>query len=150
MSLGRITTWSLGDILTAAALNAEIQNILDNGMALISPATANLNLNSKTLIDAIYKHTPVTFTAQDATPDVSSGTVFKTANAIATSISMFDSAVDGQTIWVIVNDINTTFDFTSTNLKGNAGADWTPTTGDHLQATFVNPYWYCTVSDNTP
>jgi hypothetical protein len=62
---------------------------------------------------------------------------------------MFDSAVDGQRIWVIVNDVNTTFDFTGTNLKGNGGADWTPTTGDHLEAVFVNPYWYCAISDNT-
>jgi len=139
----------LGDILTAAALNAEFDNILNNAIALMSPATANFNMNGKVLIDAIYKNVPVTFTAQDATPDVSSGTVFKTANASSTSISMFDSAVDGQRIWVIVNDMNTIFDFSGTNLKGNHGIDWTPVTGDHLQAVFVNPYWYCTISDNT-
>lgn len=149
MSLGRITTWSLGDILTAAAINAEFDNILNNAMAAVSPATTNLNLNSKVLINGIYQHAAVTFAAQDATPDVSQGTVFKTANATATTITMFDSAYDGQTIWVVVNDANTTIDFTGTNLKGNGGVDWTPTTGDHLQAVFVSPNWYCRISDNT-
>ncbi len=149
MSLARVKTWSLGDILTAADLNAEVDNLLNNAMAMISPATANLNMNSHLLVNGIYQHTPVTFTAQDITPDVSGGTIFKTANTLATTISMFDSAVDGQTIWVIVNDANTILDFTGTNLKGNGGADWTPTTGDSLQAVFVNPYWYCRISDNT-
>ncbi len=150
MALGPITTWSLGDILTAAALNAEFANVRDNPIALISPATGNIDLNDHLIIDAIYKNVPVTFTDQDGTPDVSGGTVFKTANTVATTISFFDSAVDGQRIWVIVNDVNTRFDFTVTNLKGNGGVDWVPTTGDHLHAVFVNPYWYCDISDNTP
>ena len=149
MSLARVTTWQIGDVLTAADLNAEFNNILNNPGSLISPATANFDLDGKTLIDPVYKHTPVTFTSQDATPDVSSGTVFKTANTSATTITMFDSALDGQTIWVLINDVNTTIDFTGTNLKGNAGADWSPTTGDTIQAVFINPNWYCRISDNT-
>ncbi|MFN3075385.1 MAG: hypothetical protein ABT940_00615 [Alphaproteobacteria bacterium] len=149
MSLSRVKTWTLGDVLSAADLNAEFNNILDNAASLISPATANLDLDGYTLIDAVYKHTPVTFTNGDATPAVSGGTVFKTANTAPTTITMFDSGVDGQTIWVLINDANTTIDFTGTNLKGNAGADWSPTTGDTLQAVFVSPSWYCRISDNT-
>ena len=44
MTLPRIKTWAAGDILTAADLNAEFNNILNNGGgSLISPLTANLN-----------------------------------------------------------------------------------------------------------
>lgn len=146
MSLARITTWSLGDILTATALNAEFNNLLNNAMAMVSPATTDLDLNTHLLINGIYKHDPITFAAQDATPDVSGGTVFKTANVSATTITMFDGAVDGQTIWVTFNDANTTIDFSATNLVGNSSIDWTPVVGDSLQAVFVNPKWYCRIS----
>lgn len=149
MSLSRVKVWSLGDVLSASDLNAEFNNILNNAASLISPALGNFDLDGYTLIDAVYKHTPVTFAANDATPAVSGGTVFKTANAAPTTITMFDSGVDGQTIWVLVNDTNTTIDFTGTNLKGNAGADWSPTTGDTIQAVFISPNWYCRISDNT-
>lgn len=149
MSLSRVKTWSLGEVLSAADLNAEFNNLLNNAASLISPALANFDLDGYTLIDAVYKHTPVTFAAGDATPAVTGGTVFKTANVAPTTITMFDSAVDGQTIWVLINDANTTIDFTGTNLKGNAGADWSPTTGDTLQAVFISPSWYCRISDNT-
>lgn len=149
MSLARLKTWVLGEVLSASDLNAEFNNILDNAASLISPALANLDLDGFTLIDPVYKHTVQTFAAQDATPAVSGGTVFKTANASATTITMFDSGVEGQTIYVLINDTNTTIDFTGTNLKGNGGVDWSPTTGDTMECFFVSPNWYCRISDNT-
>src|SRR5262245_9337044 len=39
MALARVTTWTPGQTLTAAALNAEFDNILNNPLSLISPAT---------------------------------------------------------------------------------------------------------------
>jgi hypothetical protein len=42
MALSRITTWNANDVLTAAALNAEFNNILNNPISLISPLTAAL------------------------------------------------------------------------------------------------------------
>lgn len=148
MALSRLKTWG-AEVLAYADLNAEFNNILNNASSLISPALANLDMDGFTIIDGVYKNTVQTFTAQDATPAVSGGTVFKTANASATVITMFDSGVDGQFIWVLINDTNTTIDFTGTNLKGNAGVDWSPTTGDTLQAVFISPNWYCRISDNT-
>lgn len=91
----------------------------------------------------------ITFTANDATPDVGDGNLFKTANTAATTITMFDGGSDGQMINVILGDVNTTIDFTGTNLKGNAGADWTPTTNDHLTCVSDGTNWYCSTSDNT-
>ena len=149
MSLARVHTWNNGDVLAASDLNAEFNSILDNAMSLISPCTDDLDLDMNQLIDPVHKNTVQTFTAQDATPDVSGGTVFKTANTLATTITMFDSGAEGQIIWVLINDTNTTIDFTGTNLAGNAGVDWSPTTGDTLQAVFISPKWYCRISDNT-
>ena len=149
MSLARLKTWVLGEVLSASDLNAEFNNILNNATSLVSPVTANLDLDGYTLIDPVYRHTVQTYAAGDATPAVSGGTVFKTANASPTTITMFDSGVEGQVIHVLINDTQTTIDFTGTNLKGNAGADWTPTTGDMLMAVFISPNWYCRISDNT-
>ena len=91
----------------------------------------------------------VTFTASDATPSVATGAVFRTANAVGTTITAFDDGVIGQSITVIINDANTTVDFTGTTLKGNAGVDWSPASGDHMTCVFGGTNWYCDVSDNT-
>lgn len=149
MSLARVKTWSAGEILTAAELNAEFNNILNNPINLISPVTATVDMDGNVLQDALYQHAVQTISDGDTTPPVSGGTIFQTANTAPTTIAMFDSAVAGQVIWVLINDANTTIDFTGTNLKGNVGADWTPTTGDTLMAVFISPNWYCWVSDNT-
>jgi hypothetical protein len=91
----------------------------------------------------------IAFTDGDATPDVGGGNVFKTANTGATTITMFDGGTNGQIIWVIIGDVNTTLDFTGTNLEGNGGVDWTPTTNDHMICAFDGTNWFCTISDNT-
>lgn len=147
MALAAVKTWA-AETLTYTDLNAEFANIYDNPMSLISPCTATFDVAGHTLSDAVFTNTVVTFTANDATPSVASGTVFKTANTVATTITMFDGGSDGQFVWIVIADANTTFDFTGTNLKGNAGADWVPTTGDSLQAVFLNPLWYCHISKN--
>jgi hypothetical protein len=147
MALARIKTW-VAEVLAFADLNAEFNNVLNNPIALISPVTANIDMDTFTLIDTVFKHTIVAFAASDTTPAVTGATVFKTANIASTTITMFDSGVEGQTIWVWINDANTIFDFTGTNLKGNAGADWSPTTGDSLEAFFTGSQWLCRISKN--
>jgi hypothetical protein len=62
---------------------------------------------------------------------------------------MFDDGIDGQVIRVIINDANTTIDFTGTNLKGNAGADWSPGSGDWMECVFDGNSWFCSVHDCT-
>jgi len=89
------------------------------------------------------------FTDGDTSPDISGGhEVFITANTNPTTIIRFDEAYVGQKILVIIGDANTTFDFTATFLKGNAGVDWSPTTNDHLTATYDGTYWHCDISKN--
>jgi len=91
----------------------------------------------------------VAFTDADATPSVKGGRVFKTANTGATTITMLDDGTNGDVRVIIIGDANTTIDFTGTNLKGNAGVDWTPASGDHMICVFDGTDWYCAVSDNT-
>jgi len=79
------------------------------------------------LVDA-----PTAFASTDDTPDVSAGLVFITANASATTITDFDTELtNGKIIFVIVNDGNTTFDFTGEGLEG-MGNDYLADTGDLL------------------
>jgi len=49
VALARVTTWNSGDTLTAAALNGEFNNILNNAIALVSPWTAAMDANNKQL-----------------------------------------------------------------------------------------------------
>lgn len=92
------------------------------------------------------------FTDADATPSVvttAQNKLFLTANTGATTITDFDDGRVGQVIWVVINDANTTIDFTASGLKGNGGANWSPTTGDHMTCIYDGTDWYCDVSDNT-
>ena len=49
MALARIKTWVAGDTLTAADLNAEINNLLNNPISLISPTTGAINFQTSVL-----------------------------------------------------------------------------------------------------
>ncbi|MBI5454354.1 MAG: hypothetical protein HY956_07000, partial [Deltaproteobacteria bacterium] len=91
----------------------------------------------------------LSFTSLDATPSVANGSLFKTANAGATTITMLDDGVTGQEVLILFNDANTTVDFTGTNLKGNGGTDFTASSGDTMSAVFDGTNWYCAVSNNT-
>jgi len=101
-------------------------------------------------MDGVEATGVVTFTSLDATPDVSGGRVFKTANAGATTITDFDLGKEGKTIQVIIGDANTTFDFTASSLRGNAGVDWVPGVDDHMTCVQDDAgVWFCDISDNT-
>lgn len=90
-----------------------------------------------------------TFTDADTTPSVLNKANFKTNNTGATIITMLDDGVDGQGIWVVFGDNNTTIDFSGTNLKGNGGIDWPPAQGDHMIAKFDGTNWYCSIFHNS-
>jgi len=74
-------------------------------------------------------------------------TVGETQSIICKSIvileSGFDDGVAGQPITLIIGDANTILDFSASNLKGNAGVDYTATAND--VAVFVTndgTTWY--------
>lgn len=103
------------------------------------------NLSFETVSNVSF----VNFTADDATPSVSGYVNFKTANVNPTTITNFDNGTDGQVIRVVITDTNTTIDFTGTNLKGNAGVDWTPAVNDSMTCVCDGTTWYCDISDNS-
>ena len=73
----------------------------------------------------------------NATPDVSGGAVFITANTGATTITDFDTELtNGKMIFVIVNDANTTFDFTASGLEGTS-ANYTASNGEVLMFIYA-------------
>jgi hypothetical protein len=86
-------------------------------------------------------------TVNSATPSVSNSVLCVTANTSATAITNFTDGVQGQEICVRVNDANTTFDFSGTNLKGNNGVDYVATSGDVIFAKRIGTNWYCTICE---
>lgn len=62
MALARVKTW-IAEVLTAADLNAEFNNILNNALTLISPLTANLNCNLRQLTNLLLERRATVATA---------------------------------------------------------------------------------------
>lgn len=50
MAISRLTTWSSGQTLTASALNAEFNNIINNGVDLWSPASKSTSFGGYSLV----------------------------------------------------------------------------------------------------
>jgi hypothetical protein len=88
----------------------------------------------------------IDFADGDTTPAVNLSSIFKTANTSATKIHTFDGGQEGQVIFVIINDVNTTIDFDLVNLKGNRGKIWKATIGDYMICTYDGTNWNCVVS----
>lgn len=88
------------------------------------------------------------FADADATPSVKTGSVmYYTANTGSTTITAFDEGYPGQVIRVKIADANTTVDFTGTTLKGNGGVNWSPGSGDWMEAIFDGTNWLCSVHE---
>lgn len=85
-------------------------------------------------------------TANSTTPSVANAISVKTQNTNPTIITGFSGGTPGQSVIVQVNDVNTTFDFTGSTLKGNAGVDFIAYTGDFLTCTYDGTSWWCGVS----
>lgn len=92
------------------------------------------------------------FNDGDTSPAVEFHTMWQTANTAPTVINDFDRGSIGDEKFILINDTNTTIDFTvgTSNLRGNVGADWVPTTNDHMRCTCLDgTIWACEISDNT-
>lgn len=92
--------------------------------------------------------TTVIFTDGDATPSVGGGKIFQTNNTGATTITDFDDGVAGQEIWLHIGDNVTTLDFSSSDLLGNNGVDYTASYRDTIYALFDGFRWRCFISQS--
>jgi hypothetical protein len=100
------------------------------------------------IADAPSEDVVETLEANSSTPTVTRPPrLWKTANTNPTTLTNFMGGYTGQTIRVVINDANTTIDFTGTNLKGNGGADWSPSQGDFMVCTYDGTNWYCEVHE---
>ena len=85
----------------------------------------------------------------DATPKLWANKYFTTGNTSPTTITAFvgGNAQIGQPKTIVFKDALTTIDFTGTNLKGNAGADWKPAVGDSMTCVYDGTDWHCDIVD---
>ena len=95
----------------------------------------------------------IAFTADDATPDVSAGDVFYTANTgvTITAFEMAGGITPGKTFTLLIQDGNTVIDFTQASLLGNGGDSWAAPNGSTLRATAnsVGNKWHCIIEDGS-
>lgn len=120
--------------------NYQIFDISSGGSVALSNSAAN-EVQSEWFGSA----TVATLVDGDTTPSVSQGRIFKTANTGSTTITNFDDGIIGQLIRILVNDANTTFDFSASSLKGNGGSDLLATSGDVIFAIYDGTNWWCSV-----
>ncbi len=90
------------------------------------------------------------FTDGDATPNVQGVKVCRTNNTGgATTITNLDEGIPGQDVLIVVQDANTTFDFSVSSLTGHGGVDFAAASGDWVYCTYwrKGPQWACSTSD---
>lgn len=126
--------------ITGDFINNLSTNFVYNNMAYDTDASAwtNVGGESATMLE--------NFSDGDTTPSVAAGSLFKTANTGATTITMLDDGIVGKIVRVIFGDGNTTVDFTGTNLKTNSSSDWSPVANDSMICVFDGTDWYCDIS----
>ena len=94
-----------------------------------------LNLSGPT--DVVWN----SLTDGDATPDISAGTFFKTANTSATSITDFDGNTDCLIV-LLAGDSNTTIVHDATKIVLEGGISVPLTSGDRMMFADEGGVWY--------
>jgi hypothetical protein len=80
------------------------------------------------------------FADGDTTPSVAGGTLFRTANTGATTITDFDDGTPGQVIHLVINDDNTEID-NSADIQLDPRTDTTYDSGRSIMLIHVNGVW---------
>ena len=108
------------------------------GLELSGPDHATTPLLA-TLLGGLRFLPIATFADADTTPSVKGGTLFKTNNTGATTITNFDDAVEGTIIIIYCGDANTTIDRTNARLSG--GVNFTCTAEDMIALVKIGSLW---------
>jgi len=90
MSLSRVKTWSAGEVLTAADLNAEFNNILNNPVDLWSPAAKAVDMNGFEVILDADADTSITSDTDDQVDLKVGGTDLFRWKTVASAVNGFD------------------------------------------------------------
>lgn len=110
---------------------SDLNNAMENLIKAISKNVDGIDASLKSIYPLVCEDW-ITIADGDATPSVKNGRNFVTGNSAPTVITALDDGLSGQTIWILIGDNNTTFDFTGTDMDGNGGVDWSPASGDFL------------------
>ena len=119
------------------ALMYAIQRIQEDVEDLHSEVSESVYVNQVNSGSSV--HYIQTFAAGDDTPDVSGGTIFKTANTnrVTGVITQFDGGVSGQKITILISDAYTDFTHHTSRLILNGATNWTAgASGDTI--TFIH------------
>lgn len=114
----------------------------------LSATTANERSNKGWRIEGNELGTfqPKELEVNAVAPWVTLGEIFKTANTSSTAITNFQGGYENKKIRVVIDDANTSIDFTSSNLMGNGQVSYSASSGDFLECTYTNGKWYCLIS----
>jgi len=119
MALSRIKTWAAGEILTAADLNAEYNNILNNALSLFSPLTGNLDADGNEIILDDDGDSSITADSDDRIDLRLGGTDifrFRTVASAVNGLDFYGSATGNQPyIRSVGTDSNFGFDLRDSN-----------------------------------
>ena len=113
MAIGRVKTWIAGEVLTAADLNAEFNNILNNALSLISPITGTLDLNGNELVLDADADTSITADTDDRVDIRASGAdLFRFDGTATTPVNGFDfvASATGTAVHLIAQGTDTNID----------------------------------------
>ena len=108
----------------AAALYIANAPTAGTNMTITNPYALWIDAGTSRFDGAVTYGAQQTLTADSTTPSVSGGSHFITANTVTTLISNFTNGSSGQILFIEVNDANTDFDCTASNLNCG-GADIT-------------------------
>jgi len=117
MSLSRVKTWSAGEILTAADLNSEFNNILNNALSLISPLTGTLDANGNEIVLDADADSSITADTDDRVDFRLGGTDIVRLNTVASAVNGIDlfGSITATAPYIIPQGTDTNIDL---NLKG--------------------------------
>lgn len=155
MALSRVTTWSSGQVLTAAALNAEFDSILNNARQLISPFTGTVDAGTNQITNLLLERRAAVATAGNESriyyrtdidlPQVDTGSAILNVLAVAvggargdliaaTGTDAFSKLTAGTNGYVLVADSAQT-----TGLRWAAGSEVTQFNGPAIY--YALPLW---------
>jgi len=122
MALSRLKVWLAGEVLTAADLNGEINNILNNGVDLWSPATKVVDINGFELILDANGDTSVTADTDNQVDFRLGGTDLFRLKTVASAVNGIDffGAATGSRPYLLTFGSDTNVDF-GLRPKGTSG-----------------------------
>ena len=90
-----------------------------------------------------------TATDGDVNPTVRGTRILTTGNTSSTTIDDLDDGYTGQEVIVVIGDALTTFDFSSSSLKGNGSINRLFDNGDWIKCVLNGTDWYCDIQQGT-